>query len=367
MAVDELSVALENANAPARLVLDSLEAFYPPLETTQPMVKRNAALHGMQKSCIMFMEALAALLARIDPGADHLPNLKIKQQAKVIADEWKPKLASAGVVAANGNSLEAYAFLQLLSTFRIASEFDEELCKLVLVVAHRRQAPELCCSLGLTHKKPGVIESLINCGKQTEAVRFIHAFQLAESFPPVHLLKTYLKDFRRNSQGKGGNTDGATGQGNVNAQELPTLKAIIRCVEEYKLEADYPLNPLRKRVAQLILANISNQNGECGFCGVAPPGPTVGRPAPLVFAERIPYTRMQERYPHGGPNPYNYQVPAQSGYGQPGTDQRACYYPQDDRLLPGLIMQLVPITAVTWIMEGSYMNNRKCTSHTCKS
>ncbi|KAJ9158963.1 hypothetical protein P3X46_024503 [Hevea brasiliensis] len=346
---EKLSVALESANEPARLVLDSLEAFYPPLETNQPMDKKDAALQGMRRSCIMFMESLAALLARIDPGADHLLNPEIKQQAKAIADEWKPKLASAGIDATNGNSLEADAFLQLLSTFRIASEFDEEeLCKLVLVIARRRQAPELCHSLGLTHKMPGVVESLINYGKQIEAVRFIHAFQLAESFPPVPLLRTYLKDSRRNSQGKGGNTGGATGQGDANAQELAALKAVIRCVEEYQLEADYPLDPLRKRVAQLVKSKSDKKrNGDFGkhqqskkpranggyrgFRGGPPPGLAAGRQGPPVFSERIPYTGMPERYPHAGPNPYNYQVPGQSSYGQPATDQRMYYYPQDDR------------------------------------
>ena len=57
----------------------------------------------------------------------------------------------------------------------------------------------------------GVVELLINSGRQIDAVRFIHAFQLTESFPPVPLLKTYLKDLRRNSQGKGGNSGGAAG------------------------------------------------------------------------------------------------------------------------------------------------------------
>ena len=118
--------------------------------------KSDAVLWGMRRSCIMFMEALATLLARADSGADHLTNPEIKQQAKAIADEWKPKLADAGFNAANGNSLEAEAFLQLLVTYRIASEFDnEELCKIVFAVAHQRQAPELCRSLGLTHKMPG--------------------------------------------------------------------------------------------------------------------------------------------------------------------------------------------------------------------
>lgn len=153
---EELSVALESAVEPARLVLDLLEGFYPPDEIDQPLDKKDAALQGMRKSCIIFIEAMAALLARTDQGADHLLNSEIKQQAKAIADEWKPNLASAGNDAANANSLEAEAFLQLLATFRIASEFDEEeLCKLVLLVSSRRQAPGLCRSLGLSHKVPG--------------------------------------------------------------------------------------------------------------------------------------------------------------------------------------------------------------------
>lgn len=149
---EELSIALETASEPARLVLDSLEGFYPPDETNKLGDESLAALQGMRKSCVMLMKAMAALLAR----ADHLLNPETKQQAQIIADEWKPKLASAGTDAANGLSLEAEAFLHLLATFRIASEFDEEeLCKLVLAVAQHRQAPELCRSLGLTHKVPG--------------------------------------------------------------------------------------------------------------------------------------------------------------------------------------------------------------------
>lgn len=151
----EISVALKSATEPARLVLDSLEGFYPPNQATD-QGNKDAALQGMRRSCIMLMEAMAPLLAGAEPGADQHLSPEIKQQAKATADEWKPMLASADVDAANGDSLEAEAFLQLLGTFSIASEFDEEeLCKLVLALAHRRQAPELCRSLGLTHKMPG--------------------------------------------------------------------------------------------------------------------------------------------------------------------------------------------------------------------
>nr|XP_023921755.1 FRIGIDA-like protein 3 [Quercus suber]XP_023921756.1 FRIGIDA-like protein 3 [Quercus suber]XP_023921757.1 FRIGIDA-like protein 3 [Quercus suber]XP_023921758.1 FRIGIDA-like protein 3 [Quercus suber]XP_023921759.1 FRIGIDA-like protein 3 [Quercus suber]POE98797.1 frigida-like protein 3 [Quercus suber] len=350
---EQLSVALESATEPARLVLDSLEGFYPPDETTQPMDKKDAALPGMRKSCVMFMEAMTALLARVDPGGDHLLNPKTKQQAKAIADEWNPKLANSGIDAANGNSLEAEAFLQLLATFRIASEFDEdELCKFVLAVAHRRQAPELCRTLGLTHKMPGIVESLINSGKQINAVRFIHAFELTESFPTVPLLKSYLKDLRRNSQGKGGNSEGVGGsQNEVNAQELAALKAVIRCIEEFKLEADYPLDPLQRRVAQLEKSKTDKKRGgdfgrrqqskkpraNGGFRGFRAPvasAASAGRQGPPAFVERAAYTGMSERYPHAGMATYDYQVPSQPAFVQQANDQRLYYYPQDDRVTP---------------------------------
>ncbi|XP_043713065.1 FRIGIDA-like protein 3 [Telopea speciosissima] len=342
---EEISLALRSATDPAHLVLGSLEGFYPPDQTTHQSNKKDAALQGMRRSCVMLMEAVAPLLAGVEPGADHPLSPEIKQQAKAIADNWKPKLAGVDIDAANGNSLEAEAFLQLLATFRIASEFDdEELCKLVLAVARRRQAPELCRSLGLTHKMPGVVESLVSSGRQIDAVHLSQAFQLSESFPPVPLLKTYLKDLRRNSQGRG-NSGGATGpQIDVNAQELGALRAVIRCVEEYKLEAEYPLDPLQKRVAQLEKSKADKKrmgdiakhqqpkraraNG--GFFGPRGPVSAVNRQPP-VFNGRGAYMGVAERYPHAGPTSYDYQVPSQGAYTQQTNAQRPYYYPQDER------------------------------------
>lgn len=373
---EELSVALESATEPARFVLDSLEGFYPPDETTQPMDKRDAALLGMRKSCFTFLEAMTALLARVDPGGDHLLNPETKQQAKAIADEWKPKLANEVIEAANGNSLEVEAFLLLLATFRIASEFDEEeLCKFVLAVARRRQAPELCRTLGLTHKMPDLVELLINSGKQIYAVRFIHVFELTQAFPPVPLLKTYLKELRRNSQGKGGNSEGVAGaQNEANAQELAALKAVIRCVEEFKLEADYPLDPLQKRVAQLEKSKTDRKRGgefnkrqqakkpraHGGFRGFRasglPASSAGGRHGPPAFGERIAYPGMPERYPHAALATYDYQVPGQPAFGAQANDQKLYYYPHDDRVAPTSYN-------VASTNYGSYMGNGLQSSH----
>ncbi|XP_056161186.1 FRIGIDA-like protein 3 [Syzygium oleosum] len=336
----ELSVALRCATDPARLVLDSLGGFYSQDETDQPENRGDAALQGMQKSCITFMEAMATFLAGVESGADHLLNPEIKQQAKAIADEWKFKLFSDGTNAVDGNALEAEAFLQLLSTFNIASEFDEaELCKLVPAVAHLRQAPELCRSLGLTEKVPGVVESLINSGRQIDAVHLIHAFQLTERFHPVPLLKTYLKDLRRNSQGAGAKSEGAAiASSQANAQELEALKAVIKCVKDYGLEASYQLDPLERRVAQLEKAKSDKKRaGEHGgnqkskkpkpnggfYKSRAPGANAIGRQVP-AFSQNAPYL---------GPPAVrfapNYQLPGQSEYAYQASDQGQQYTHHD--------------------------------------
>jgi len=152
---EELSTALKSAAEPARLVLDTLEGFYPP-DPSNSQGGEDNALQVLRRTCLVVLEAAAPLLGVAEPGDDHPMSSEIKQQAKVIADEWKAKLAGVDIDASNGYSLEAVAFLQLLVTFSIAEEFHEdELCKLVLAVSRRRQAPELCRSLGLIHRMPG--------------------------------------------------------------------------------------------------------------------------------------------------------------------------------------------------------------------
>ncbi|KAB2008539.1 hypothetical protein ES319_D10G105900v1 [Gossypium barbadense] len=324
-----------------------IEQYFRNLEVT--LKKKSEELVAKEKEYeVKEAETLALIVEKEAVVAtkeqDYLDRVQELKDAAVAAiaeacANFRPTTAESLDAAENGDT-------KLLATFRIASEFDEEqLCKLVFVVAHRRQAPELCCSIGLTPKMPGLVELLINSGRQVDAVRFIHAFQLTEKFPPVPLLKMYLKDLRRNSQGKGGNSRGAAGsQDDINARELAALKAVIRCVQDYGLEADYSLDPLQKRLAQLEKAKADNKkrggdsgkhhprkksrpNG--GFRGYRGPP---GRQAPLVYNQRAAFTGMPERYTHAGPNPYNYQIPNQPAYVPQANDQRLYYYSQDDKV-----------------------------------
>ncbi|VVB15423.1 unnamed protein product [Arabis nemorensis] len=249
---EEMPMALKAAANPASLVLDSLEGFYP-MEAPTADGKKDANLLGMRRTCIMLMECLSILLSGLDPNSlGTVLSENVKHRAKTIAEGWNPLLEALDMDACNGNSLEAHAFLQLLATFAIVSDFKEaELSRLIPMVSRRRQAAELCRSLGLSEKMPGVIEVLVNSGRHIDAVNLAFAFELTEEFPPVLLLKSYLTEARRSSsQGRPVNASPAV-QDEFNERELTGLKAVIKCIEEHNLEEQYPVEPLHKRIVQL--------------------------------------------------------------------------------------------------------------------
>lgn len=166
----ELPSALQCAIDPSRMVLGALEGYHLPepaagvvAVTTNPSSQGGASekdnkesgASANRRACILLLECLAVVLADPVLGADHpVVPTNVKESAKQVADQWKSRMNLQGDAA--GNSLDAQAFLQLLATFGIASEYnDDELCKLVTAVARRRQTPALCRSLGLSAKIPG--------------------------------------------------------------------------------------------------------------------------------------------------------------------------------------------------------------------
>ncbi|WOL01300.1 FRIGIDA-like protein 3 [Canna indica] len=250
---EEIPVALRSSVNPFTLVLDSLKGFYAG-KILGSNGKKDGNLLGMRRTSLMLMESLEQLLADGPPNSisnEKIISSDIKEKAKVIAREWKPKLNNLDIEASSGNSLEAHAFLQLLATFHIVSEFDQdEICKLIPAVTRRRKTVDLCCSLGLSHKMPGLIEVLLNTGRQIEAINLAYAFKLTGIFAPVPLLKAYLKEVKKISQVKAASMS-PSAQNDMNERELSALKAVIKCIEEHKLEEQYPVDPLQKRILQL--------------------------------------------------------------------------------------------------------------------
>ncbi|KAL6657667.1 hypothetical protein ACP70R_005447 [Stipagrostis hirtigluma subsp. patula] len=330
---DELSVALRCASDPARLVLDSLEGFFPPDQPSSPGNKHNA-LQVQRRSCIILMEAIAPALGTKEPGGNDPWSSEIKEQAKAIAEEWKSKLAEVDLDASNGYSLEAQAFLQLLATFNVGSVLDEdELCKIVVAVSRRKQTAVSCRSLGLNEKIPGIIEELVKRHRQIDAVHFIQAFGLSTSFPPAPLLKTYVEELKDSFENNG-EASTTLSKDEPKSKELLALRAVIKCIEEYKLQKEFSLGPLQKRVSELKPkgekrpsseagrtfakkprgAGISFPRKPAGSVGSAARRPafSVGNwqhsPAPMPLRAPAPMPPLPDRY--GVAERYHYTAPA---------------------------------------------------------
>lgn len=318
---EEIPVALRSAANPFSLVLDSLKDFYSG-EILGMDGKKDANLLGLRRTCLMLMESLSQLST--DAGSfslsdDKMLTLDIKEQAKVIANEWKPKLDGVDIDASSGNSLEVHAFLQLLATFQVSSEFDrEQICKLIPAVSRRRQTADLCRLLGVSAEMPGVIESLVNSGRQIEGVNLAYAFELTDQFSPVPLLKAYLKEVRKGSLVKAGSISPGA-QNELNERELSALKAITKCIEEHKLEGQYPVDPLQKRILQLEKAKADKRRAaEAAKPQSKRPrangstyNPRVTNFPPLTgFPQEKSFYRTPERYVHPYERQYIYPTEA---------------------------------------------------------
>ncbi|KAF6997628.1 hypothetical protein CFC21_013839 [Triticum aestivum] len=341
---DELCVALKCATDPARFVLDSLEGFFP----DQLPGDINYSAQGQRRSCIVLMEALAHSIGMKEPGGKHPWSSEIMEQAKAIAKEWKSKIAEVDLDASDGYSLEAHAFLQLLTTFNVDLVLDEdELYKIVVAISRRRQTAELCRSLGLTERIPGVIEELIKKHRQIDAVQFIQAFGLSEAFPPAPLLKAYVDEIKGSLNNKG--DAGATPSvDELKNRELIALRAIIKCIEEYKLQKECPLGPLQKRINELKPKGAKRPSGSAnrnyakkqrvsGGGTSAPRRPTVAAPrrpaAPVgTWQQRAPppvpaypdrYGVAADRYHYAPPPAAAYDAATYAAYGGSGEQYRA--------------------------------------------
>ncbi|KAG8388832.1 hypothetical protein BUALT_Bualt02G0166000 [Buddleja alternifolia] len=297
---EEIPAAFKAAADPASLVLDSLNGFYG-MDMSNSDAKKDSNLLGLRRTCIMLLECLSSLFVNLDVDSlSAILSENARERAKAIAEEWKPKLDDLDVDASNGNSLEAHAFLQLLATFGINSDFNQEsLSKLIPMVSRRRQTAELCRYLGLSDKMPGVIDVLIKNGRQIDAVNLAFAFELTDRFSPTSLLKSYLSESKRiSSAAKPGSTSpAASTQSDVNEKELTALKAVIKCIEDHNLDEQFPVDPLQKQVMEIEKAKADKKRAT----EVAKPQSKRPRANGVVHAhahaQRVTNVRVTDRYP----------------------------------------------------------------------
>jgi len=237
----EVPAALRCAADPAKLVLQTLDGFYPASNSK----KGKKPLYAQRNACDLLLESLPFVLSPDEVSSE------AKKDAQKIAAAWKSKLSLDAESPIT--TVKAHAFLQLLASYGISEEFqDDDLCELVLRIYSHPEAPELCRALRISHKIPYVVGKLSSSGKQIEAIRFVYAFGLVEKISPVTLLKAYMEYAKKASKRlakKEKNTVGA--QNYAASREIDMLKTVINCIGEHKLESQMSSKDLEERVAPL--------------------------------------------------------------------------------------------------------------------
>ncbi|GKV42740.1 hypothetical protein SLEP1_g50115 [Rubroshorea leprosula] len=245
---EKIPEALAECVDPARFVLEAISEVFP--------VDKRGSERGndLGWACVLMLESLIPVM--VDPliGKSRLlVTPSVKERAKKIAHTWKASLEERGGIE-NVKTPDVHTFLQHLVTFGIVKKEDLQLYrKLVVGSAWRKQMPKLALSLGLGDELPDMIKELISRGQQLDAVHFSYEVGLVDRFPPVPLLKAFLRDAKKAAASilEDPNNPGRAAQQLAVRKEQSALRAVIKCIEEYKLESKFPLENLKKRLEQL--------------------------------------------------------------------------------------------------------------------
>ncbi|GAV86846.1 Frigida domain-containing protein [Cephalotus follicularis] len=234
----ELPVAIRVAPDPGAMVLDAMEGFYE--ETKSSKGDSDSGFCGIRRACVLLLEVLMG----ISPSFSS----EVRERAKMLALEWKTKASLNGE-----NSLEPLGLLTLVSAYKLENEFEKsELVDYFVVVARYRQGTVLCRAIGMGDKVVDLIQKLIDNGKQFLAVKYILEFGLSDRFPPVLLLKAYLDETTKLAKEvRRAGMNSRRSQNEARAKELSALRSVIKVIAEHKLESDYPLENIERRIKLL--------------------------------------------------------------------------------------------------------------------
>ncbi|KAK3190051.1 hypothetical protein Dsin_029612 [Dipteronia sinensis] len=316
-----IPVALSECVDPAKFVLEAISEVFP---VDKRREKNN---NDLGWACVLVLESLIPVV--VDPviGKSRLlVTPTVKEKAKEIAETWKASLEERGGIE-NVKTPDVHTFLQHLVTFGIVKEEDVDLYrKLVVSSAWRKQMPKLAVSLGLGGKMPDMIKELISRGQQLDAVHFTYEVGLVNKFLPVPLLKAFLKDARKAAASILEDPNNAGRAAQLAARkEQSALRSVIKCIEEYKLEAEFPPENLKKCLEQLEKAKVekkkpaavpANKRTRASNGGPMPPAKAGRSTNAYVSSFPAPHTFVRSpshsQYP-AGVSPYQsppYQSPS---------------------------------------------------------
>ncbi|XP_077214891.1 truncated FRIGIDA-like protein 1 [Tasmannia lanceolata] len=236
---NEIVSALRSASDPAKLVLDAMNGFFSSNPKSRDEKEREL-FSAFRHTCILLLDCLSMISPEIKNS--------VKERAKKLAIEWKGMISPR-----REDRLKVWVFFQFLASYRLVSVFDAvELLDLTAFIARWKETIDFIRTHGLADKIPDFVQKLVIKGKQLDAVYFVYAFELVNKFPPVPLLKTYLKESEKVAEEirkRGKYT--TRSENEAKDKEIAALKGVITCIEEHSLESEFSSENLEKRISQL--------------------------------------------------------------------------------------------------------------------
>ncbi|RLN24584.1 FRIGIDA-like protein 4a [Panicum miliaceum] len=148
---------------------------------------------------------------------------------------------------------EAQIFLQMVAAFGLKDKFDGEFLRRLFVAnGRKRELARIACVLGFEESLGDIVKELIKSGNVVEAIYVAHEADLLEKFPPVPLLKAYLRDSSDKAQAvlkSGRHSSSALEE--ANNLEGNAYRSVIRCVESCQLQSVFSTEVIKKKLAKL--------------------------------------------------------------------------------------------------------------------
>ncbi|KAJ0243631.1 FRIGIDA-like protein 1 [Hirschfeldia incana] len=227
----ELSAAFRHSPDPATMVFNAVYA--------SSKAPTSGKTIDARRVVVLLMEALIDL-NDVEIGVD------TKEKAKKLAEDWKAKIGN--------KPFEALLFLHLIAAFGLGSEFSsEEVSRYVVMIAKYKQATLVCNKVGLDKERVGeVINKLLSGGKPILAVRFMYECGRTDGFEPVSVLKSYVKEVREAAERVCKEDKySLKSQNEATDKEVSALKAVIKIIKDWGLEAEFDEERVEERVEEL--------------------------------------------------------------------------------------------------------------------
>ncbi|CAO2205356.1 unnamed protein product [Urochloa humidicola] len=148
---------------------------------------------------------------------------------------------------------EAQIFLQMVAAFGLKDKFDGEfLRKLFVANGRKKELARIAHILEFEESLGDIVEQLIKSGNVVEAIYVAHEADLLEKFPPLPLLKAYLRDTSNKAQAvlKSGKHSSSAFE-EANNLEGNAYRSVIRCVESCQLQSVFSTEGIKKKLAKL--------------------------------------------------------------------------------------------------------------------